>query len=114
MHWLTTAGQNELASDFINLVIIFPMDYTYKIIIDARLLNALTDVSRYHFALLPGLVLRPRLNGTIFSTINLYTANHQVALAPKTQKHHFVVGKEQYKYKRGCYGLKTVRGFITR
>ena len=40
---------------------------------------------------------------------------HQVALTTETQKLvHFVVGNEQYKYKRGFCGLKGLPGFFTR
>ena len=88
---------------------------TQKIFIDARLLKAITDVSKYHFPLLPVQGLIPRIDGTIFSTTDLSTAYHQVASRPETPKLvHFVVENKICKYKRGVYGLKTLPVFFTR
>ena len=68
-------------------------------VIDARLLKVITDISKHLFPLLPVRVLIPRIIGTVFSTTDLSTAYHQDALTPETQKLvHFVVGNGQYKY----------------
>ena len=48
--------------------------------------------------LLKGDISIPRINGKIFSTTDLSTLYHEVALTPETQKPvRFAVGKEQYK-----------------
>ena len=112
---LDAARNEELVSEFISPIIILPTSDTYKIVIAARLLNAITDVFKYHFPLLPGDVLIPRVNGIIFSTSNLSPVYHQVALTLKTQSLvHCVVVAEQYNLKRGFYGLKAVPGSCTR
>ena len=59
---------------------------TFEKGIDARFLMAETDVSKCHFLLLPVPVFIPRINGKIFSTTDLSTAYHQVALTPETEK----------------------------
>ena len=102
-----------MGSEFIKPTTNLPKGDTYKIVPDGRLLNTITDVSKYHLPLLP--VSIPRIIDTIFSTTDLSTAYHQVALTLKNQKLvHFVVGKEQYKHKQGFYGLKSLPGFHTR
>ena len=84
-------------------------------VIDLTPLNALTDVSKYHFPLLPVQVLILRTNGKFFSTRDHSTAYHQFVLTPETQKLvHFFVRNEQYKNKRGFWGLKALPGFFTR
>ena len=99
---LHAAVNNELGSEFINPVIILPKGDTYKKVIDARLLNAITDTTKYHFPPLPVQVSIPKINGKIFSITDLTTAYDQVGLTPETQKLvHFVVGNEQYKNLRG-------------
>ena len=88
---------------------------TYKIVIDARLLNATTDISKCLFPLLPVQVIVPRTISTINITTDLPTAYHQSALTPKNRKLvHFVVGSEQYKNERGFYGLKGLPFFNMR
>ena len=75
---LNAAKNNELGSEFINPIKIILKGDVYKMVIDARLLNAKTDVSTNHVALLPVQVLILRINGKIFSTTDLSTAYHQV------------------------------------
>ena len=84
-------------------------------IIDPRVFNAKTVVSKYHFALLPVEVFFLRINGKTFSTTDLSFAYHQVPLTPETQKLvRIVVGNEQYKFKRGCYSLNVLSGSSNR
>ena len=59
---------------------------THRNVIDARLLNAIPDISEYHFPLLTVQVLMPRFKSTKFSTTDHSNAYHQVALKPETQK----------------------------
>ena len=85
------AINNELGSEFINPIIILPKGDTYKIVIDARLFNAITDVSKYHFPLLPVQVPIPRINGKMFSaSLILTTAYHQVWLKLLKPKNQFI------------------------
>ena len=98
--FLDAARNDKLVSEFVNPNIILPKSDTYKIVIDARLFNAKTDISHYDFPLLPVQLLIPTIDGTTFSTTHFSTAFHQVALTPETRKLvHFVVGNEQYEQK---------------
>ena len=63
---LHAATNNELGSEFINPVVILPKGDTYKIVIFASLLIAITDTTKYHLPLLPVQVLTPKINGKIF------------------------------------------------
>ena len=74
---LDAARNIELGSEFLNPIIFLLKGNRYKIGIDARLLNATNDVSKYHFPLLPIQVLISRNNGVVFSTTNLSNAYHQ-------------------------------------
>ena len=112
---LNAARNNELGSDISNRVIILPIGDTYNIVMDARLLNAMTDVSKYHFPLLPVQILTPRINGKICGTTDVSTADHQIALTPETEELvYFVVRDEEYNYKRSILALKASPVFFAR
>ena len=56
-----------------------------------------------------------RVNGKIFSVIDLSCANHQVPLSPETQKLiGFIFGGRQYIYARGLFGLSELPNFFSR
>ena len=108
---LDAARNNKTDFDFIIPVIIPAKGATYIIFIDAWLLKSRTDISKYHFPLIPVQVLIPRIDGTIFKTLDFSTVCHQVPLTSDTPTlDHFVVGNEQFNYKRGFYGLKALPG----
>ena len=65
---------------------VLPISDPFKTTFDARLLNAINDVQKFQFPLLPVHVLVDRIDGKIFSTTDLTTAYHQVALTTETQK----------------------------
>ena len=99
---LDAAQNHEISSEFISPFKIFAKGDTYNYVFDATLLNAETDFSKYPFPSLPVQVLMTKFIGSLFSTIDLSSAFHQVALTPETQKIvRFLVGIEQYKDKRG-------------
>ena len=103
----------EFGSDFIYPIIILSEANTWKIVSDAGHLSDKTEVTKYHFLLLPVQVLILAINGKNFSTTVLSTGYHQVARTPEKQKLvHFVVGKDYYKHKRGFYGLKALPVFF--
>ena len=106
---LKAARNNKLASKYKNPIIIPFKSDTWKLVTDAGLLNALTDVSEYHFPSWRVQVLILRCSGYFFSTTNFSTAYQQVALTPETQRLvHLVVGNEQYIYESGRPGLKVL------
>ena len=56
-----------------------------QIAVDDRLLKAITDVSKYHFPLLPVQFLLPQFNGKVFITTDISTVYHEVVLSFETQ-----------------------------
>ena len=71
---------------------------SHKLVTDARLLNATSDVSKHKFPRITVQVSIPRIKGKVFSTTDLPTFHHQGELPPETQNQvDSVVGKEQYK-----------------
>ena len=64
----------EMGSSFINPVIILPKGNIVKLVIDARYLNSITDLSKYSWPLEPIGSLLTRLNGNYFTTSDLCSA----------------------------------------
>ena len=97
---------SEMRSSFINPVIILPKGNIVKLVIDARYLNSITDLSKYSWPLEPIGSLLTRLNGNYFTTSDLCSAYNQVPLTEETQQlTGFVIGSKQYTFQRGFYGL---------
>ena len=105
----------EMGSSFINPVIILPMGNIVKLVIDARYLNSITDLSKYSWPLEPIGSLLTRLNGNYFTTSDLCSAYNQVPLTEETQQlTSFVIGSKQYTFQRGFYGLCGLPNFFSR
>ena len=99
-------NDKEMGSEFINPIIILPKGNTVKLVIDARYLNSITDLSRYSWPLEPFGSLLNRLKGNFFTTSDLCSAYNQVPLTEETkQLVSFVIGPKQYTFERGFYGL---------
>ena len=64
----------EMGSSFINPFIILPKGNIVKLVIDARYLNSITDLSKYSWPLEPIGSLLTRLNGNYFTTSDLCSA----------------------------------------
>ena len=60
-------------------------DYV-KLVIDARYLNSVTDLTNYSWPLEPVQMIMTRVNGKFFSVSDLSCAYHQVQLSSETQK----------------------------
>ena len=105
----------EMGSSFINPVIILPKGNILKLVIDARYLNSITDLSKYSWPLEPIGSLLTRLNGNYFTTSDLCSAYNQVPLTEETQQlTSFVIGSKQYTFQRGFYGLCGLPNFFSR
>ena len=89
-------------------------DYV-KIVMHARFLNSVTDLTNYSWPLKPVQMIRTRVNGNFFSVSDLSCAYHQVPLSPETRKlTSFIIGGRQYTYTRGFYGLCGLPNFFSR
>ena len=106
---------DEMGSLFVNPIILMPENDYVKLVIDARYLNSVTDLTNYSWPLEPVQMIMTRVNGKIFSVSDLSCAYHQVPLSPETQKlTSFIIGGRQYTYTRGFYGLCGLPNFFSR
>ena len=105
----------EMGSLFTNPIIILPKGDTDKLVIDARYLTSITDLSNYSRPLEPVQMLLTRLDGVYYTTSDLASAYNQVPLSEDTKKlTSFVVGGKQYMIERGFYGLCGLPNFFSR
>ena len=77
---------DEMGSLFVNPIILMPKSDYVKLVIDARFLNSVTDLTNYSWPLEPVQMIMTRVNGKFFSVSDLSCAYHQVPLSPETQK----------------------------
>ena len=106
---------DEMGSLFVNPIILMPKSDYVKLVIDARFLNSVTDLTNYSWP--PELVqmIMTRVNGNFFFVSDLSCAYHQVPLSPETQKlTSFIIGGRQYTYTRGLFGLCGLPNFFSR
>ena len=76
---------DEMGPLFVNPIILMPKGDYVKLVIDARFLNSVTDLTNYSWLLEPVQMIMIRLNGIFFSVSDLSCAYHQVPLSPETQ-----------------------------
>ena len=89
-------------------------DYV-KLVIDARFLNSVTDITNYSWPLEPVQMSMTRVNGNFLSVSGLSCAYHQVPQSPETQNStSFTIGGRHYTYTRGFYGLCGLPNFLNR
>ena len=104
-----------MGSLFVIPIILQPKHDYVKLIIDARYLNSMTDLTNYPWPLEPIQTIMTLINGNIFSVCDLSSAIHIVLLDEHTQKlTSFIIGGKQYTFTRGFYGLKTLPSFFSR
>ena len=97
---------DELGSLFVNPIILLPKADYVKLVIDARYLNSITDLTNYSWPLEPVQMIMTRINGKYFTARDLSCAYHQVPLSEETQKlTSYIVGGKQYTYQVGFYGI---------
>ena len=105
----------EMGSFFVNPIILMPKNDYVKLVIDARYLNSVTDLTNYSWPLEPAQMIMTRVKGKFFSVSDLSCAYHQVTLSYETQKlTSFIIGGRQYTFTRGFYGLCGLPNFFSR
>ena len=106
---------DEMGSLFVNPIILMPKNDYVKLVIDARYLNSVTDLTKYSWPLEPVQMIMTRVNGKFFSVSDLSCAYHQVPLSSETQKlTSFIFSGRQYTFTRGFYGLCGLPNFFSR
>ena len=76
---------DEMGSLFVNPIILMPKNDYVKLVIDARYLNSVTDLTNYCWPLEPVQMIMTRVNGKVSSVSDLSCAYHQVPLSPEIQ-----------------------------
>ena len=85
--------EDEMGSLFVNPIILMPKKNYVKLVIDARYLSSVTDLSNYSWSLEPVQMTMTTVNGKIFPVSGLSCAYHHVPLSPQTQKlTSFIIG----------------------
>ena len=74
----------EMESLFVNPIILMPNNDYVKLMIDARYLNSVTDLTNYSWPSEPVQMIMTRVNVKVFSVSDLSCAYHQVPLSPET------------------------------
>ena len=106
---------DEMGSLFVNPIILMPKNDYVKLVIDARYLNSVTDLTNYSWPLEPVQMIMPRVNGKFFSVSDLSCAYHQVPFSLETQKlTSFIIGGRQYTFTRGFYSPCGLPNFFSR
>ena len=68
---------------FVNPIILMPKNDYVKLVIDARYLNSVTDITNYSWPFEPVQMIMIRVNCKMFSGSDLSCAYHQVPLSPE-------------------------------
>ena len=87
---------DEMGSLFVNPILLMPKSEYVKLVIDARFLNSVTDLTNYSWPPEHVQMIMTRVYGKLFSVSDLACAYHQVPLSPGTQKlTNFTIGGRQ-------------------
>ena len=81
--------QLSTGNTFTNPVIILRKGESLKIVLDARYLNSMIDESKCNWPIEPVEVALTRINGTIFTTADLYSAYNQIPLDEQSMRYSF-------------------------
>ena len=92
-----------------------PQNDYVELVIGARHLISVTDLTNYSWPLEPVQIIMTPVNGKILSVSGLSCAYHQVPPSPETQTlTSFILAGRQYTYTRGFYGLCGLPNFFSR
>ena len=106
---------HEIGSFFVKPIILMPKNDCVKLVINARYLNSVTDLTNYSWPLEPVQMIMTKINGKFFSVSDLSCAYHRVPLSFETQKFtSFFIGGRQYTFTRGFYGPCGLPNFFNR
>ena len=87
---------DQMGSLVVNPIILMPKNDYVKLVIDARYLNSVRGLTNYSWPLNHVQMIMTRVNGKVFSVIDLSCAFHQVPLSPETQNLiSFIIGGKQ-------------------
>ena len=90
------SDDDEMGSLFVYRIILMPKNDYVKLVIGARYLNSVTDLTNFSWQLEPVQMIMTRVNVQFFSVRDLSCAYHQVPLSCKTQKlTSFIIGGRQ-------------------
>ena len=81
---LEMGDHEEMRSLFVNHIILMPKSDYVKLVIDARILNSVTDLKNNSWPLEPVQMIMTRVNGKFFSVSDLSCAYNQVPRSPET------------------------------
>ena len=108
-------NDKAIRSEFISTIINLPKGNTIKLVIDARYLNSIIDLSRYSWPLETIGTLLTKLKENYFTTSDLCLAYNQEPLTEETKQFvSFVKKPDQYTFLRGFYGLCGLPKFVSR
>ena len=106
---------DEMGSLFVNPIIPMPKNDYVKLVIGARYLNTVTDLTNYSWPLEPIQMIMTRVDGKFFSVSDLSCAYYQVFLSFETQKlTSFIIGGQQYIFTREFTALFGLPNFFSR
>ena len=107
---------DKMGSIFVNPIIMMPKNDYVKLVLTARYLNSVTDLTYYSWPLEPIRMIMTRVNEKFFSVNDLSCDFHEVPLSPETTQKltGFIIGGRQNTYTRGLYGLCGLRNFFSR
>ena len=106
---------DEIGSLFVNPIILTPKNEYVKLVIDARYLNSVIDLTNHSWPLQPVQMNMIRVNGKFFSVSDLSCAYHPVTLSFETQKFtSSIIGGRQNSFTRGFCGLCGLPNFFSR
>ena len=97
---------DELGSLLVNSIRLLQKTEYVKLVIDARYLKCITNLTNFSWPLEPVQMIMTRINGKYFIASDLSRAYHQVPLSAETQNMtSFVIVGKQYTYQVGFFGL---------
>ena len=77
---------DEQGSLFVNPIILLPKADYVKLVIDARYLKSITNLTNYWWLLEPIQMIMTRISGKYFTAIDFSCAYQQVPLSPETDR----------------------------
>ena len=109
-------GDNdEMVSLFVNPIIFLPKNDYGRLVIDARSLNSVSDLTNYSWPLEPVQMIMTMVKGKFFAVSHLSFAYHQVLLSFETQKStSYITGERRYTFARRFYGPGGLPNFFSR